>query len=50
MASEREDMLDGMSGDTPRPIWFGEVLRNANNLGCFKRFADLWVLKLGQLR
>ena len=37
----RERMLAGMSEDTPRPIWFGEVFRDRNNMACFLEFVDV---------
>ena len=46
----RERMLAGMSEDTPRPIWFGEVFRDRNNMACFLEFVDVWVSRWEVLR
>jgi hypothetical protein len=47
---QREEMIADLDGDTPRPVWFGELFRSPANLGCFRRFVKSWVDLWEELR
>jgi hypothetical protein len=50
LGSARDEMIEGLDSDTPRPVWFGELLRSPANLSCFKRFVKSWVDLWEELR
>lgn len=39
----RDEMLAGLSVDTPRPAWCAELVLNNRNVACFEKFVEVWV-------